>query len=147
MTATPGSFVINPDVEISTSELSFRFARSSGPGGQNVNKVETKVTLLFSVATSPSLSDRQRELILEQLDRRISRDGMLRVTSDRHRTRGANQREVINRFIALLQFALKEKKKRAKTRIPKRERRKRLENKRRHSRKKRLRGRPSADGD
>lgn len=145
MISTPDSIQITEDLAIPSSELSFRYARSSGPGGQNVNKVETKVTLLFPVEASPSLNDRQRALILERLSNRVSKEGNLRVTTDSHRTRGANQKAAIERFVQLLQSALHERKARQRSRVPKRERRKRLENKRRRSQKKQMRRRPGDD--
>jgi ribosome-associated protein len=136
---------IDDSLEIPERELSFRYSRSSGPGGQNVNKVATKVTLLFSVADSTVLDDGQKARINHRLGTRISKDGVLHVTSERHRTRSANQRDVINRFAELLSAALKPRKRRKKTRMPAAAKRKRLESKRRRSEKKRLRGRPTTD--
>jgi ribosome-associated protein len=132
-------------VDIPESELSFRYARSSGPGGQNVNKVATKVTLLFDVAASEQLSPEQKELIVERLANRISRSGMLRITSQRHRSRSANQRDVLNRFAALLDEALHENRERRRTRVPKSQKKRRLEAKRRRSRVKQLRASPIDD--
>ncbi len=136
---------INDDLEIPDSELDFRYARSSGPGGQNVNKVATKVTLLFPVQTSSVLDDDQKRRIADHLANRISKDGVLHVTSERHRTRSANQRDAADRFAELVTGALKPRKRRRKTTVPSSAKRRRLENKRRHSDKKKLRGRPAAD--
>lgn len=135
-------FVITDDVEIPESEITFRYARSSGPGGQNVNKVATKVTLLFDVSTSPSLTAEQRARIENRLTSRISRAGILHVTSQRHRTRSANQRDVEGRFIALLSDALHERRPRKKSRVPAAARKRRLEDKRRRAAVKKLRSRP-----
>jgi ribosome-associated protein len=136
---------IDDSLEIPDRELSFRYSRSSGPGGQNVNKVATKVTVLFSVADSSVLDANQKARITRRLATRISKDGVLHVTSERHRTRSANQRDVINRFSELVSAALKPRKRRKKTRVPSSAKRKRLESKRRRSEKKRLRGRPTTD--
>jgi len=136
---------ISDTLEIPDSELSFRYARSSGPGGQNVNKVATKVTLLFPVFESLALSDDQKLRVEQQLGNRISRDGLLHVTSERHRTRSANQRDAIERFIELVAAALRPRKHRRESRVPESSRRRRLEKKRRRSATKRLRERPTIE--
>jgi len=78
-------------LEIPDDELSFVTSRSGGPGGQNVNKLETRVTVRFDLAQSPSLSDEQRARIAERLATRVTRGGFLQVTSQRHRTQAANR--------------------------------------------------------
>jgi ribosome-associated protein len=137
--------VINDNLQIPESELTFRYARSSGPGGQNVNKVATKVTLLFDLSTSTSLAQEEKELIEKRLANRISKDGILHVTSQRHRTRSANQKEVVNRFLSLLADALHEQRPRKKSRVPTAAKKRRLDDKRRRSRVKALRSRPTSD--
>jgi ribosome-associated protein len=104
-------------LEIPDSELAFVTSRSSGPGGQNVNKVDTRVTLLFDVAGSASLSDDQRALISERLSGRINRLGILRVTSQRHRTQSANRAAAMQRFAALIGEALVPEVERTPTRV------------------------------
>jgi ribosome-associated protein len=134
--------VINDGLAIPTADLDFAYARSSGPGGQNVNKVETKVILYFDVAGSPHLSDAQKEMVRERLATRISKHGVLRVVSQRHRTRQANQRTATERFVELLREALTEAEERKPTRSPRAARARRLEDKRRRGRVKQLRSRP-----
>ena len=136
---------INDEVAIDDGELRFEFSRSSGPGGQNVNKVETKVRLLFDVRSSSSLTADQRDRIEERLATRITKDHVLHVTSQRHRTREANRRATIERFAELLDEALAEKEPRIPRKVPKAQRKRRLESKRRRSQKKALRTRPEAE--
>ena len=133
---------INDDLWIDEDDLRFEFARSSGPGGQNVNKVETKVRLLFDLQGSRSLSSKQRSRIEERLSTRITKAGVLHVSSQRHRSREANRRATIERFVDLLAEALEEDEPRVPTRVPKTQRKRRLESKRRRSQKKALRSRP-----
>jgi ribosome-associated protein len=136
---------INHDLTIDDDELSFEFARSSGPGGQNVNKVETKVRLLFDLQRSRSLDSKQRAAIEEKLATRITKAGLLHVTSQRHRSREANRKATVDRFVDLLAEALEEEAPRVRTRVPKAAKKRRLESKRRRSQKKVLRGRPNEE--
>jgi ribosome-associated protein len=138
---------INPNLEIEESEISYTFSRSSKPGGQNVNKVSTRVTLLFDVEASKSLSDRQRERIENELASRIGKDGILRVISQKHRTQKANREAALERFACLLADALKPRRRRKPTAVPREVKEGRLEAKRRRSRIKRERARPSPDSD
>ena len=127
---------ITDDLWIDEDELRFEFARSSGPGGQNVNKVETKVRLLFDLRDSHSLNSEQRSRIEERLSTRITKAGVLQVSSQRHRTREANRKATIERFVDLLADPLEETEPRVRTKVPKKARKKRLDSKRRRSQKK-----------
>ncbi len=126
-------------VDIPEGELEFNTSRSSGPGGQNVNKVSTRVTLLWDVDASPSLSPQQRERLHAGLAGRISRAGVLRVVSQRHRTQLANREAVLQRFAALVGEALAEAPERVPITVPPAADRKRVDLKRRRGRLKRER--------
>ena len=97
---------INNTTFIPESELKFSASRSSGPGGQHVNKVNTKVTLEFDVLHSPNLSDQQKELLQQKLASRLTRDGKLIIQAQEGRSQLANKRAAMNRFVAILSEAL-----------------------------------------
>lgn len=125
---------INPHLSLPDDEIRFTFSRSGGPGGQNVNKVNTRATLWFDVVGSPTLSENQKERILRRLGNRISNDGVLQVVSMQFRTQKANRDDALRRFTALLAAALLEQPKRGKTRIPRRAKEARLKTKKKRSR-------------
>ena len=125
---------IKNGILIGEDELSFTFSRSSKPGGQNVNKISSRVTLLFDVANSPSLSAENKNRIMTRLRTRVNKDGILRVVSHRHRSQAANREAAVERFVELLQEALKPIKFRKKTRISAAARNRRLNKKKRRSR-------------
>ena len=135
---------IHPRLTIPERELHFVTSRSSGPGGQNVNKVESRVTLAFDIASSPTLTSEQKALVLERLANRINQSGVLRVVSQKHRTQAANRRAAVERFVTLLRDALRVDAPRTPMAVPAVERRRRREDKRRRARLKRER-RPSDD--
>ena len=116
-------------VSVSEHELRFSFDRSPGPGGQNVNKVNTRVTLHFDVSGSTSLSTLQKNLIAQSLSSRIAQDGVLRIHSSKERTQLANRRAAVSRFIELVSDAFDQPKPRKATAIPASSQRKRLEEK------------------
>jgi ribosome-associated protein len=120
-------------ISIPEEELWFTASLSSGPGGQNVNKVSSRVTLWFDVVNSPSLPPDQKELILRRLENRIGKNGLLRVVSQQTRSQVKNRGLAIERFTELLRDALKPIPIRKKTRVSKGAKLRRLEEKRQHS--------------
>jgi ribosome-associated protein len=141
MIEIPGDITINED------ELVFRVSRSSGPGGQNINKVNTRVTLFFDVANCESLSDQQKQRILTRLATRADKNGVLRVVSQKYRTQGANRRAAVERLQELLSGALKNRPIRKKSKVPYAAKQRRLEEKRRRSMLKRQRSAKNLTGD
>ena len=94
-----------PDIELLLNECRFEATRSSGSGGQNVNKVSTKVILIFNVLESNVLDDGQKEVFLSELHTRISKHGVFRISSGRERTQLANRKAVTEKFSMLVQKA------------------------------------------
>ena len=120
-------------------EVSFKAVRSGGKGGQNVNKVSTKVQLSFDVANSNFLSDEQKEIILNKLSSKISEEGILKLTADSERSQFSNKEIVSEKFLALIQKALTPKKKRVASKPSKASKEERLRLKKEIAEKKLLR--------
>jgi len=139
---------INPGIGISEHELTFSFDRTPGPGGQNANKVNTRVTLHFDLHKSTSLSHHQKNLVRKSLGSRIGQDGVLRIVSSKERTQLANRRAAVNRLIMLLSEAFQQPKTRKKTTAPLSAQRKRVDTKVRRGEVKRSRStKVTASGD
>ncbi|WP_317623157.1 alternative ribosome rescue aminoacyl-tRNA hydrolase ArfB [Paenimyroides ceti] len=118
------------------SELLFKAVRSSGAGGQNVNKVSTKVILIWDITASRALSTEQKEILSDKLKNRINKEGVFQLECDETRSQLKNKEIVKNRLLYLLEHALKKDKKRIATKIPKAVIKKRLNDKKIHSDKK-----------
>jgi ribosome-associated protein len=134
---------ITGDISISEEGMVFKFSRSSGPGGQNVNKVNSRVTLLFDVVNAVEFSDSQKRQILSRLASRVNKDGLIRVVSQKYRTQKANRRAAIERLCELLRGALASEAVRKKTKLPYAAKEKRLEEKKRRGALKRQRAEKS----
>lgn len=132
---------ITPELDISDKEIEFDASTGGGPGGQNVNRVATKVTLRFDVARSPSLDEEQRARLLENLESRLTKDGVLWVTSQEHRSQLHNRKEAREQLLELLRQGLKKPKKRKRTKRTRGSHRRRLQEKKRRAEIKRGRSR------
>ena len=122
-----------------SNELEYSFSRSGGPGGQHVNKVNTKVTLRWNIANSQLLEEEQKELLLKKLAKRITNEGELVLTSQEGRSQLANKIDAIAKLDKLLTKAFTVKKKRKPTKPTRASVQKRLESKKKQSEKKRWR--------
>lgn len=136
---------VSPALSIPRGELAFRASRSSGAGGQHVNKTSSRVEALWNVRTSPSLDDAQRARLLARLGTRLSDDGELRVVSSETRSQHRNRELSIARLADIVRAALAVPRTRKPTRPTRASKQARLEAKRRHSDKKRDRRRDTND--
>jgi ribosome-associated protein len=138
--------VVNPNLKIPLSEFEFTFARSSGPGGQNVNKVASKAILRWSPLASPSLPEDVRERFAAAYGGRLTTGGELVLASDRFRDQGRNRTDCLNRLRALLSAVARPPKRRKPTQPSRASKARRLAEKQRRSTTKKLRqSRPAAD--
>lgn len=132
---------ITPRIHLPEDELHFDFVRSSGPGGQNVNRVATAVQLRFDAAHSPSLPGEVRQRLLHQQANRITSDGVLIIDARNHRTQERNRAEAVDRLCEVVRRAAVRPRPRHKTKPSRAARERRLQHKRAHAQKKRMRGR------
>ena len=128
--------------EVLLSEIQYKAVRSSGAGGQNVNKVSSKVILSFDVTNSNGISDEERNLLLDKLTTKISQEGILQLSSDEDRSQLKNKEIVTKRFFELLTKSLKKPKIRKETKVPKSVKEKRLQEKKKSSEIKESRKKP-----
>ena len=130
---------VTPAIAIDESEFHEQFIRSSGPGGQNVNKVATAVQLRFDVGASKALPDEVRKRLIRLAGRRVTGDGVLIVDARRFRTRERNRKDAMKRLTDLIRRAATRPKRRRKTKPTAASKRRRLETKRRRGEVKRMR--------
>ncbi|WP_417855801.1 alternative ribosome rescue aminoacyl-tRNA hydrolase ArfB [Xanthomarina gelatinilytica] len=124
------------DEALLISELTFKAIRSSGAGGQHVNKVASKVVLNLNLKQSEVFSEAQKNLLLNNLSNRLTTDGILILQSDESRSQHKNKELVVKRFLDLIKQGLKVPKKRKPTKIPKAVKLKRLSKKKQQADKK-----------
>lgn len=138
---------IAPTVEIDEREIRLTFIRSSGPGGQNVNKVATAVQLRFNVAGASSLPAEVRSRLIRLAGRRMSADGVLIINARRFRSQELNRQDAIARLVELVRKATEKPKSRHRTKPSSSSIKRRLDNKGHRSRLKRLRRFASHSGE
>jgi ribosome-associated protein len=131
--------VKQPDIESLIDECRFEATRSSGAGGQNVNKVSTKVILLFNVLDSNVLDRDQKDVFLYELSTRISKAGIFRLSSGVERTQLGNRKRVTEKFIKLIEVAFMTEEERIATKPTAGSKQRRIESKKAQSKKKSIR--------
>ncbi len=134
---------INDTLSIPLQEISISAIRSRGAGGQNVNKVSTAIHIRFDVRASTAMSDEDRERLLKIKDRRLSKDDVIVIKSQRYRSQDKNRSDALERLAEMIRKALVVEKPRKATKPSKKSRRKRLDEKTRRGRLKESRGKVS----
>ena len=132
---------IDEKIAIPLGELKFSASRSSGPGGQHVNKTSTRMTLIYNVKNSAALDEEQRQLLLQRLASRLTKQGELTISSEKYRSQHANKLDVMAKFAEILSLALEKPRIRKRTKIPHSVHVRRLEKKRQRKEIKQSRGR------
>lgn len=133
------------DVALLKSEITYKYVRSSGSGGQKVNKVSSKAELYFNIEDSKVLSEVEKQKLTDFFKNRLNKVGVLVLACDESRSQFRNKAIVTRRFLELIEEGLREEKERITTKIPKSAKRKRLANKRNISHKKANRKPPEMD--
>ena len=138
---------VTKSIALDDEEIQEEFIRSSGPGGQHVNKAATGVQLRFDAAGSPSLPGEVRDRLIRLARGRITDEGVVIIEAKRYRSQDRNRKDALDRLVKLIQTAAAPPRPRKKTRAPPRSRRNRLEEKHRRGERKRLRRRVKAEED
>lgn len=133
------------DKDVLLNELTFKATRSSGAGGQHVNKVSSKVELIFNLIESSVFNEEQKERLQHKLQNRLSKEGVLMLQCDESRSQHSNKALAIKRFLELIETSLIIPKKRIPTKIPRAVIKKRLKSKRNLSDKKAFRRKPDIE--
>jgi ribosome-associated protein len=126
-------------------ELHFKAVRSSGAGGQHVNKVSSKVELYFDLASSEAFNEKEKQLLLKNLSNRINKEGVLKIYSSESRSQHTNKEKVVKRLFKMIEKGLIVPKKRRPTKMSRAQKIKRLDNKTKHATKKILRKKPTLE--
>ncbi len=132
--------IVNDNLKIPLAEFTYQFARSSGPGGQNVNKVNTKVLLRWEVKKSPSLPESVRQRFLERYGNRINAEGEFLLTSTRYRDQKRNVEDCLEKLAELLRAVATPPRKRKKTKPTRGSKERRLKEKKQRGERKEGRG-------
>jgi ribosome-associated protein len=136
---------VTPTLRIPLAEINFRFVRSSGPGGQHVNKTSTQVELTFDLANSPSIREDDKLWLMQRLSSRLDREGVLQITAQEHRSQLRNKTEAMRKLVQLLADALKRPKRRKPTKPTRGAKEARIASKKIHGAKKKARSRKEED--
>lgn len=145
MTSSEPNLQITPALAVPLSELQFQYVKSSGPGGQNVNKVNSQVQLSWDLTACESLPEDVLERLKAAEQGRITKAGILRMDCQRFRDREKNRQDCLDRLRKIIVDVLEPPKKRRKTRVPRRAKERRLKNKQQRSDVKRTRRPPRLD--
>ena len=126
-------------------ELHFKAVRSSGAGGQHVNKVSSKVELYFDLASSEAFNEKEKQLLLKNLSNRINKEGVLKIYSSESRSQHTNKEKIVKRLFKIIEKGLIVPKKRRPTKMSRAQKIKRLDNKTKQATKKILRKKPTLE--